>query len=78
VARDRFLQWKPTHIELARSGDLAYDFGAMTLTYVDTKGATVDFVGKYVVVWKKSADGQWRVAVDASNPDTTEAVQYNK
>jgi ketosteroid isomerase-like protein len=31
------LHWKPTHIELARSGDLAYDFGSMTLTYVDVQ-----------------------------------------
>jgi ketosteroid isomerase-like protein len=72
------LHWKPTHIELARSGELAYDFGSMTLTYIDTKGAKVDFVGKYIVVWKKGADGQWRVAVDASNPDTAQDVQYNK
>jgi uncharacterized protein (TIGR02246 family) len=72
------LHWKPTHIELAQSGELAYDFGSMTLTYVDAKGAKVDFVGKYVVVWKKEADGQWRVAVDASNPDTTQNARYNQ
>jgi ketosteroid isomerase-like protein len=29
----------------------------------------VNYVGKYVVVWKKAADGQWKVAVDISNSD---------
>jgi ketosteroid isomerase-like protein len=72
------LHWKPTHIEVARSGELAYDFGSMTLNYVDDKGAAVNFVGKYVVVWKKESDGQWRVALDASNPDTAHEVRYNQ
>ena len=72
------LQWRPTHIEVARSGELAYDFGSMTLSYVDAKGAKVDFVGEYTVVWKKEATGEWRVALDMSNPDTKENVQYNQ
>lgn len=72
------LHWKPTHIEVARSGELAYDFGSMTLSYMDAKGATVEFLGKYAVVWKKGAAGEWKVALDMSNPDTKRDVRYNQ
>lgn len=72
------LHWTPTHIEVARSGDLAYDYGSMHLTYVDDKGGNVTFVGKYTVVWKKDGKDEWKVAVDMSNPDTKENVQYNQ
>lgn len=72
------LHWSPKHIEVARSGELAYDFGSMTLSYMDAKGAKVDFLGKYTVVWKREATGEWRVALDMSNPDTKEYVRYNQ
>ena len=63
------LHWQPVHIEVARSGDIAYDVGTVHSTSVDAKGNKVDYVGKYVVVWKKDATGEWRVAVDISNSD---------
>jgi ketosteroid isomerase-like protein len=50
----------------------------MTLSYVDAKGAKVDFLGKYTVVWKREAAGEWKVALDMSNPDAKEDVRYNQ
>jgi uncharacterized protein (TIGR02246 family) len=63
------LRWETTKVEVARSGDLAYDTGAYTLTKNDASGKPVTTKGKYVVVWKKQADGKWKVIQDIDNPD---------
>jgi uncharacterized protein (TIGR02246 family) len=66
---DLDLHWTPTHIEVAKSADLAYDVGTIAMSTKDAKGNLVNFVGKYVVIWKKTAAGKWQVAVDISNSD---------
>jgi uncharacterized protein (TIGR02246 family) len=63
------LRWVTSKVEVARSGDLAYDTGAYTLTKNDASGKPVTAAGKYVVVWKKQADGKWKVIQDIDNPD---------
>jgi ketosteroid isomerase-like protein len=59
------LSFEADTVEVARSGDLAFETGAysMTLTGPDKKPATEK--GHYVVVWRKGADGAWKVGVDA-------------
>ena len=63
------LRWETAKVEVARSGDLAYDTGAYTLTKNDANGKPVTSKGKYVVVWKKQTDGKWKVIEDIDNPD---------
>jgi uncharacterized protein (TIGR02246 family) len=63
------LRWVSARVEVARSGDLAYDTGAYTLTKNDASGNPVTTKGKYVVLWKKQADGKWKVIEDIDNPD---------
>ena len=63
------LRWVTSKVEVARSGDLAYDTGAYALTKNDASGKPVTATGKYVVVWKKQADGKWKVIEDIDNPD---------
>ena len=70
VAKPNYqIQWKPIHIEVAKSLDMAYDVGSLLRTTTDPNGKVVSAAGKYVVVWRREADGKWRVAVDISNPD---------
>ena len=59
----------PASIEAARSGDLAYETGTFELTTKDAKGKPATTVGKYVVVWKKQPDGQWKAVADIFNTD---------
>ena len=56
-------------VVVARSGDLAYETGnyTMTMTGPDNRPATEQ--GHYVVVWRKQADGAWKVAVDVPVSD---------
>jgi uncharacterized protein (TIGR02246 family) len=62
------LEFAPTKIEVASSGDLAYEIGTYSLAYQDEDNEQVHDRGKYVVVWKK-ADGSWKAAADIFNTD---------
>ena len=59
------LSFATDKVEVARSGDIAYDVGSYALTMSDPEGKPVTQKGRYVVVWKKATDGTWKVAVDA-------------
>jgi ketosteroid isomerase-like protein len=63
------LSFTPTKIEVARSGDIAYDVGTFEMKTTDPQGKLVSEVGKYVVVWKKQPKGQWKVIADIFNTD---------
>jgi ketosteroid isomerase-like protein len=63
------LTFAPTKIEVAKSGDLAYDVGTFELKTNDASGNSVSEVGKYTVVWKKQSDKQWKVIIDMFNTD---------
>ena len=63
------VHWQPTQVEAARSGDLGYSRGTYEMTMNDPKGNPVTDRGKYVVVWKKEADGKWRAVADIFNSD---------
>jgi ketosteroid isomerase-like protein len=63
------LSFAPTKIEVAKSGEMAYDVGTFELKQNDANGAVTTTVGKYVVVWKKQADKQWKAVADIFNTD---------
>ena len=66
---DLELTWTPTKIEVAKSGDLAYDFGTYAMSHKDASGKVVNDRGKYATVWKKGATGGWKAVVDTNNSD---------
>jgi ketosteroid isomerase-like protein len=63
------IKWEPAKIEVACSGDIAYDHGTYELTFKDSRGKTISDQGKYVEVWKKQSDGGWKCVVDTWNSD---------
>ncbi len=67
------VSWKPMKIEVARSGDIGYAIGNFEGTRVDSAGKPVPVKGKYVEIWKKQADGSWKVAADMFSPDSPPA-----
>lgn len=54
--------WEPTEAHVSSSGDMAYDFGAATLTTPDGNVHAM----KYLVVWVRE-NGEWKVAADMFN-----------
>lgn len=61
--------WQPTKVEAARSGELAYSVGTWELTFNDPSGKPTTDRGKYATVWRKQADGNWKVVLDIFNSD---------
>jgi uncharacterized protein (TIGR02246 family) len=66
------LSFAADKVEVARSGDLAYETGSYTRTMSDPEGRPTTQKGHYVDIWKKDADGGWKVAVDAPVSDPPE------
>ncbi len=58
-----------TKVEVSRMGDLAYSFGTYESTWNDPEGNPVTMRGKWVAVYKKQADGQWKQVADIGNSD---------
>jgi ketosteroid isomerase-like protein len=59
--------WKPTKVEVARSGDLAYVSGTYEFNETDANGKPMTDKGKYLEVWKKQSDGNWKCVADIFN-----------
>jgi ketosteroid isomerase-like protein len=49
------------------SGNLAYEEGTYSIKIPGSDGKTSEEIGKYIVVWKKGADGHWRLHRDIWN-----------
>jgi uncharacterized protein (TIGR02246 family) len=54
-------------VESEARGDIAYETGAYSLKAPGEDGELVAVSGKYIVVWKHGADGQWRLHRDIWN-----------
>ena len=58
-----------THVEVNGSGDLAYVYGEYSMTGILEGGESVPDNGKYIEIWKRQADGSWKVIYDIFNSD---------
>jgi uncharacterized protein (TIGR02246 family) len=54
-------------IDVEACGDLAYEIGSFTIQVPAENDALATAGGNYVVVWKRGADGRWRLHVDTWN-----------
>jgi uncharacterized protein (TIGR02246 family) len=63
------LTFQSTAIEVARSGEIAYEAGTYDYLTTDKQGKTTDEKGKYLIIWKKQNDGSWKAAIDIDNTD---------
>jgi uncharacterized protein (TIGR02246 family) len=60
------LAFEVTYIRQA--GDLAYDVGTYTMNLPHDGGKRQD-KGKYLTVWHRLADGEWKIVADAWSSD---------
>jgi ketosteroid isomerase-like protein len=66
---DYTLSWHANKVGVARSGELGYTSGTYDFSMKDATGKTISDKGKYLTVWKKQADGTWKVLLDTYNSD---------
>ena len=56
-------------VMVAKSLDIAYEYGHYKMTFKDPKGNVVKDQGKYAEVWKKQKSGKWLCVIDMFNSD---------
>jgi ketosteroid isomerase-like protein len=61
------LTWTPVGADMAGSRDLGYTYGTYEFRSKDKDGKSVVQRGKYTSIWKKQADGKWKVVLDMGN-----------
>lgn len=63
------LKWEPHHAEMFPSGNMGYTSGRYEMHGKDPSGKAVVNHGSYLTVWRKQADGSWKVVADGGAPD---------
>ena len=59
------LTWTPTDAQMGPSGDMGYTWGHFEGRSKDAAGNPVLTSGRYMTIWRKQADGSWKVVLDA-------------
>jgi uncharacterized protein (TIGR02246 family) len=72
------LSFQTLKVQVSQSGDLAYSYGINTVTFTDPNGNAVSDKGKYVTVYKKQPDGNWKVTADIGNSDLQAPILVEK
>lgn len=61
------LSWVPFDAFVARSADLGYTYGSVEFLQDSSDGQKTEY-GYYVRIWRKTGEGDWKIAVDVVNP----------
>jgi ketosteroid isomerase-like protein len=64
---DYTLSWEPQDGEVSSSRDMGYTWGIYTLSFQSDSGENQSQKGKYLNVWRKDNQGNWRVIIDMGN-----------
>ena len=61
------LEWEPQDAGVAESGDMGWSWGRYTSLSLAEDGSEQESVGKYLNVWIRDKDGDWKVLMDLGN-----------
>ncbi|MGC2627488.1 MAG: DUF4440 domain-containing protein [Candidatus Udaeobacter sp.] len=61
------ITWQPTRVKVGKSGEMAWVSGTYESTMNDASGKPMNDRGKYLEVWEKQTDGNWKCAADMWN-----------
>ena len=61
------ISWQPTKVQVGKAGEMAWVSGTYELTLNDANGKPINDRGKYLEVWQKQTDGNWKCAADMWN-----------
>lgn len=69
LAATRWLEVQLNTLSVDASGDLAYEIGTNRIRTQTGPAEPVTLTGRYLVVWRRGADGTWRIQADCPIPD---------
>lgn len=72
------LTWTPTDALMGPSGDMGYTWGHYEGHSKDANGNPVTTSGRYMTIWRKEADGTWKVVLDAGSTEPAGAGECCK
>ena len=61
------LLWTPTDAVIGPSGDMGYTWGHFEGHSKDANGNPVTTSGRYMTIWRKQPDGNWKVVLDSGS-----------
>ncbi|MGO9337377.1 MAG: YybH family protein [Terracidiphilus sp.] len=72
-AKDYQLTWAPTDAAMGPSGDMGYTWGHYEGHSKDANGNPVTTSGRYMTIWRRQPDGNWKVVLDAGSNEPAAA-----
>ena len=63
--KDYQLTWTPTDAVMGPSGDIGYTWSHFEGHSKDANGNPVTTTGRFITIWRKQPDGNWKVVLDA-------------
>ena len=63
--KDYQLTWTPTDAMMGPSGDMGYTWGHFEGHSKDANGNAVTTTGRYITMWRREPNGNWKVVLDA-------------
>jgi ketosteroid isomerase-like protein len=73
LPKDYQLTWTATDATMGPSGDMGYTWGHFEGRSKDANGNPVVTSGRYMTIWRKEADGNWKFVLDAGANEPPEA-----
>ena len=61
------ITWTPAEAHLDGVGELGYTYGTFQITTRDESGRPSSRSGQYCTIWRKQADGAWKIILDIGN-----------
>jgi ketosteroid isomerase-like protein len=72
------ISWQPTRVQVGKSGEMAWVTGTYELTMNDASGKPINDRGKYLEIWEKQTDGNWKCGADMWNSDLPTTTTADK
>jgi len=63
------LKYSPAIADVGGAADLGYTIGTYHMKLPGSDGSIVEIDGKYLSIWKRQPDGNWKIAIDMFNTD---------
>lgn len=66
-SKERSITWEPEEAFISASEDFGYTWGYATFAGKDENGEPTENYGKYVTIWRRQSNGEWKWIADLGN-----------